>query len=197
MSAKLVSIIGPVAAGKTTLAELLGRELPACVVYEDYRGNPFLAESLAGEKNLALPSQVYFLLSRAKQLLLAGWPTEGVRVSDFGFCQDRLYAEMLLDGDDLRFYDHLARQVEPRVAPPAVLVRLDARVETLLDRIRRRGRAFERGYSAEYLRRLRDKHLDAPRPTGCACIVVDCEKINLLASDDAATVVRQVREALT
>ncbi|RKY23662.1 MAG: deoxynucleoside kinase, partial [Planctomycetota bacterium] len=41
MAAKLISIIGPVAVGKTTLAECLAAQLPAEILYEDYAGNPF------------------------------------------------------------------------------------------------------------------------------------------------------------
>jgi deoxyadenosine/deoxycytidine kinase len=77
MAAKLISIIGPVAVGKTTLAEALARELPGDVLYEDYASNPFLAESFTTQAELMLPSQLYFLLSRVRQLSRSTCRAEG------------------------------------------------------------------------------------------------------------------------
>ena len=68
MSAALISIIGPPAVGKTTLAALLAAKLPAELIREDYAGNPFLADSYAGSEQARLPGQLYFLLSRVGQL---------------------------------------------------------------------------------------------------------------------------------
>ena len=96
MSAKLVSIIGPVASGKTLLAEKLSAELPAGLIREDYAGNPFLADSWAGQDDKLLAGQLYFLMSRVKQLALSAWPDDGTFVSDYGFCQDRIFAEIRL-----------------------------------------------------------------------------------------------------
>ena len=45
MAATLISIIGPPASGKTTLAESLCADLEAELVREDYAGNAFLADS--------------------------------------------------------------------------------------------------------------------------------------------------------
>ena len=111
MSAKLISIIGPPAVGKTTLACCLADDMPASLIREDYQGNPFLVESYLGSPEACLPAQIHFLMSRVGQLALAAWPAEGLVVSDYGFCQDHIYAAAKLSADELRLYDRLARRL--------------------------------------------------------------------------------------
>ncbi|MBN1555238.1 MAG: deoxynucleoside kinase [Phycisphaerae bacterium] len=197
MSAKLISIIGPVAVGKTTLAKFLARELPAEALYEDYEGNPFLTESFEGFEELALPSQLYFLFSRIKQLSSTDWPLEGLVVSDYGYCQDRMYAEAkLIDGDDRLIYEYVRRQTDYLIRQPSVVVHLDAAVETLLERIEERGREFESVYTAEYLEKLRQLHFDVSLPEDCAKISVNCEQVNLLDASQREKIIEDIREAL-
>jgi deoxyadenosine/deoxycytidine kinase len=179
MSAPLISIIGPPAVGKTTLAERLAGALPAEIFYEDFRGNPYLAASFTGRDDLLLPSQLYFLLARARQL--AGpWPGEGVVVSDYGFAQDRLYAAARMNGDDLRAYDRVWSRVAPTVRRPDVLVHLDAALETLRGRIAGRGRAFEAAFTETFLDAMIQGNRTLAAQSECECLTVDCETTNLL-----------------
>ncbi len=196
MSAKLLSIIGPVAVGKTTLAESLSLLLPARILREDYEGNPFLAKSFRDDEALFLPSQLYFLFTRVKQLAADAWPAEGLVVADYGFCQDQLYARIKLRGSDLDMYQNIRRQVEPLVTPPSVVIHLDAPVEMLQQRIRKRGRGFESAYSAEYLTQLRQAQYDVVLPEGCRKIFIDCETVDLLDAKQREKIVAQIREAM-
>jgi deoxyguanosine kinase len=196
MSARLISIIGPVAVGKTTLAEILHETLDARLFREDYEGNPFLAESFQGCEDLALPSQLYFLFMRVKQLTAATFPADGLVVTDYGFCQDRLYAQIQLDRNGFQMYEQISRSIAYLVTPPSVVIHLDASIETLLGRIKARGREFESAYDAEYLGRLRQVHFDVPLPPGCRKISVNCEKVDLLEAGQQKKWIEQIREAL-
>ncbi len=158
MSASLVSIIGPPASGKTTLADLLGRRLGAKVIHEDFAGNPFLADSYQGQSDTLLPAQVYYLMSRAKQLATCDWPADGLVVSDYGYLQDRVYARAKLTGADLETYEQLAARVDGLVKVPEVIVHLDAPLAVLRRRIARRGRGFERTFGDAFLQHLRDAY---------------------------------------
>lgn len=196
MGATLVSIIGPPAAGKTTLAEYLREALPARLLREDYRSNPFLAESFRGSEGLALPSQLYFLFRRVGQLSSAAWPEEGLVVSDYGFCQDRLYARIKLSEGDLHLYERLRRRIEHLVTPPRVVIHLDASTATLLQRIRQRRRDFESFYTPDYLERLRRAHFHVSLPAECEKILVNGDRTNLLEEGPRADLLREIREAL-
>lgn len=197
MSAKYISIIGPVAVGKTTLAEILASAMDARLLREEYESNPFLAESLRGEQNLALPSQLYFLFMRVRQLAAETFPSDGLVVTDYGYSQDRLYAQLKLTAEELRFYDRLRQSVDGLVTPPNVVIHLDASVETLLGRIQARGRDFETAYDSDYLQRLRRAHFNVSLPVGCKKIFVDCEKINLLDAGRQKEIIEQIREVLS
>ena len=155
MSAKLISIIGPPAAGKTTLAEALAERLDGEVIYEDYAGNPFLAASYLGDPTARLPAQLYYLMSRVKQLALPSWPERGLRISDYGFCHDRVYARRQLAAEEWNLYDRVARRLETRIKPPDLLIHVDAAEDELLRRIGSRGRAFEGAMNADFLAELR------------------------------------------
>ena len=196
MSAKLISIIGPPAVGKTTLAERLAAELPAELVREDYAGNPFLAESYVGPADARLPAQLYFLMSRVQQLARASWPAEGTVVSDYGFCQDRIYAEAKLDAADLRLYNRVARRIDGLVHVPDVMISLDASEATLLDRIAGRGRPYERAMTAEFLAGMREAYGRILRESAFPVIAVNCDEADVLDDSVRRELVRELRTTL-
>lgn len=197
MSAALVSIIGPPAVGKTTLAEFLCSVLPAELIREDYAGNPFLADAYAGVPSARLPSQLYFLNSRMGQLSLLSWPTTGCFVSDYGFCQDRLFAHAILADDDLAAYEKIARRLGSLVRQPDVVIHLDASEMTLIERIDCRGRDFERAITPEFLAKMRQSYKAAAAELACPAIRVDCEKTDLLAKEPRSELLMQLRKHLT
>ena len=196
MAAKLISITGLPASGKTTLAEALADDLPAGLIYEDYAGNPFLAESYTRNAAAALPSQVYYIMSRVKQLSRWAWPADGLVVTDYGFCQDRIYARSTLDEADWALYEPLARRLEPLVQPPAVIVHLEAPGAVLLARIARRGRDFERGMDERFLSALRRGYNDLEARAGCPVLRVDSAEADLRSAGARAGIIEKIREAL-
>jgi deoxyguanosine kinase len=193
LGARLIGIIGPPASGKTTLAEHLAAELPATMIREDYAGNPFLAESYVGREEARLPSQLWFLIWRVGQLSVSTWPAEGLLVSDYGFCQDRVYALARLGPHDLRVYDSIARPLEALVHPPDVLVHLDAREETLLARIARRGRGFESAMDRPFLAAMRKAYNEAADRSVCPVLRVDCDAVDFRERSETAELVRELR----
>jgi len=194
--AALVSIIGPPASGKTTAAEWLAQRLPGRLVREDYAGNPFLADAWLGRDELALPSQLCFLFSRLGQLNRGNWPADGIVVTDYGFCQDAIYAGVNLTTDDLAVYERLAGPAARAVRRPDVLVHLDASTSLLAERIGRRGRSHERVFTAEFLGRMRQAYRQFVRRAVCPVIAVDVDHTDLLAEPARADLLAQVREAL-
>jgi deoxyguanosine kinase len=199
MSATLISIIGPPAAGKTTLALALARQLPAGLIKEDYAGNPFLADSFAGDDSARLPGQLYFLMSRLGQLAVSSWPASGIFVGDYGYCQDRIFAKLLLKPDDLRLYERIARRVDGMVQPANLLIHLDADTETLLERIDHRGRAYERAMFTDFLQSLRSAHRQAvelARQVSCPIINLDTARHDFREESQLAQLIEQIRQVL-
>jgi deoxyadenosine/deoxycytidine kinase len=196
MAASLLSIIGPPAAGKTTLAQSLCADLGATLILEDYAGNPFLADSYVGKAETRLPGQLYFLMSRVGQLSIASWPASGLVVSDYGFCQDRIYAKARLMADEFHLYQRLATRLEGLVHRPQIVIHLDASEATLLNRIAARGRNFETVMDAAFLSAMRESYKALVGKLGCAVLDIDCDKVDLRQPQTRAGIVERVRELL-
>lgn len=148
-----IVVEGPIGAGKTTLAEVLSREMSARFVREEVEENPFLVRFYRDQRAYAFQTQMFFLLSRYRQQqeLLQQDLFRRVTVSDYLFAKDRLFAYLTLDEDELKLYERLHGLLNERIPKPDLVVYLQASVETLLDRIRARGRPYERAISREYL----------------------------------------------
>ncbi len=196
MAATLISILGPPAVGKTTLAKALAGLLHAEMIHEDYAGNPFLAESYTGDERYRLPAQLTFLLSRVRQLGLATWPDAGRFVSDYAFCMDRVYAENRLAPEDLAAYHAVAARLAPRVHPPEVLVALDAPVNELRRRIGLRGRGYEAAMDETFLAAMRRSYRQLAGQIGCPVVPIDAARVDFRQSAAAGDIADKIRELL-
>ena len=103
-----LAIEGPIGVGKTTLARLLQETWQAELVLEQFDENPFLPLFYADRQRYAWQTQLHFLIDRFDQ-----WselqPTASLRVSDYLFDKDRVFAELNLDDVALRRYQNSAR----------------------------------------------------------------------------------------
>jgi deoxyguanosine kinase len=75
-------------------------------------------------------------------------------VSDYLFAKDRIFANLNLSDDELVLYDQLATILQDRVLRPELVIYLQASSDLLLERIRQRGRDFEKGMESDYIESL-------------------------------------------
>ena len=156
-----VVVEGPIGVGKTTLARKLADSFGSDLLLEGANENPFLEKFYENPEIAALPTQLYFLLQRAKQLkdMKQSDMFNPVRVSDYLIDKDRLFAELTLDEDELDLYEQVYASLTLDVPQPDLVVYLQAPVEILLERIEKRGIAHERIIEAAYLERLCDSYI--------------------------------------
>jgi len=83
---------------------------------------------------------------------------EPLRIADFLMEKDQLFAQVTLDDDEFRLYQQVYEQLTIDTTTPDIVVFLQAPVETLLERIRRRGNPAERHIDLDYLRALSDAY---------------------------------------
>ena len=136
------------------MADKLGGALAGQVLEEEVSGNELLEAFYREPTQYALPLQVRFLVSRFSQLRVDCWPREGTVITDYVFDKDALFAELNLKKQELQTYRGLWELLKDRVRRPDVVINLQAEPAFLLERIRQRDRAFERGMKLEYLERL-------------------------------------------
>jgi len=150
-----IVVEGPIGVGKTTLARRLAEHLEAQLLLEEPERNPFLAGYYRDPRRYALPTQLAFLLDRSRQLDAVAQPDLYVPqvVSDFIPEKDLLFAELSLDEEALRLYRTLHERLLQTGGrrTPALVIYLQAPVEQLQSRVRRRGRAYEQGLEPGYL----------------------------------------------
>jgi deoxyadenosine/deoxycytidine kinase len=156
MTKRLALVAGNIASGKTSLTERLGARLGWRTAYESVADNPYLADFYADMGQWSFHLQVFFLGHRARQHLeLAHCPDSAI--ADRSIYEDAfIFARALyhlgnLSERDYQAYRQVFELVVSRLPSPDLLLYLRAPVDVLLQRIGHRGRAIERGISADYL----------------------------------------------
>jgi deoxyadenosine/deoxycytidine kinase len=144
---------GPIGAGKTSLARRLASRLAADLLLEQPEENPFLARFYQDMARFALPTQLFFLFQRARLLEPLAQPDMFGRpvVGDFLLDKDPLFARITLSADELALYQKIYDSLRPRAPAPDLVVYLQAQPATLVERVRRRAKGYERPVSEEYL----------------------------------------------
>ena len=155
-----IVVEGPIGVGKTTLARRLAESFGSELLLEGADENPFLKGFYRNRRRGALPTQLFFLLQRARQMeaLKQADMFQPVWISDFLMEKDRLFAQLTLDEQELQLYEQVYEHSVPDVRIPDLVIYLQAPVDVLLRRIARRGNAYEQRINAAYLRRLCDAY---------------------------------------
>jgi deoxyadenosine/deoxycytidine kinase len=156
-----IVVEGPIGVGKTTLANKLASSFGSDLLLEGANENPFLEKFYENPAAAALPTQLFFLLQRARQLkaMKQGDMFNPVRVADYLIEKDRLFAELTLSSDELDLYEQVYASLTIDMPRPDLVVYLQAPVEVLLERIKKRGLKHERFIEAAYLQRLCDAYI--------------------------------------
>jgi len=151
-----IVIEGPIGCGKTTLARRLAEKFSAQLLLENAGANPFLPKFYENAERHALATQLFFLFQRAEQLRelaqpdLFGSPT----VADFFLDKDPLFAKLTLNYSEFAIYRNIYQHLQPQVTPPDLVLYLQTPVETLLERVHKRGIKYEQTITRDYLERL-------------------------------------------
>ncbi len=156
-----IVVEGPIGVGKTTLANRLSSSFGGDLLLEAADENPFLEKFYGDSGAAALPTQLFFLLQRARQLTAMKQEDmfNPVRVADFLIEKDRLFAELTLDVDELDLYEQVYSNLTIDIPQPDLVVYLQAPVEVLLERIKKRGLKHERFIETAYLQRICDSYI--------------------------------------
>ena len=159
MNKRFIAIAGNVGVGKSTLTRMLAARLGWEPFFEAVDDNPYLADFYQDMPRWAFHSQIFFLSRRLRhhhELL----QREGSVIQDRSVYEDaevfarNLYEQGAMGERDYRSYRELYEVLCAFLPPPDLVIYLRADVDTLLARIRMRGRAYEQDIDPAYLDRL-------------------------------------------
>ncbi|HET9578389.1 MAG TPA: deoxynucleoside kinase [Usitatibacter sp.] len=183
MKRRHIVVEGPIGSGKTSLARRLADRLDASLVLEDPKANPFLPQFYRDMRRYALSTQLFFLFQRVGQLESLKQPDlfgQSI-VTDFTLAKDPLFARLTLDDAEYQLYNKIYEHVRPQAPTPDLVIYLQASVETLVFRVKRRGNPIETGIDEDYLRRLSEaysryfyNYSDSP------LLIVNSERLNFV-----------------
>jgi len=153
---RFIVLEGPIGVGKTSLATRIAQSLGAELLLEHADQNPFLERFYRNPRSGALPAQLYFLFQRAQQLAALKQHDlfAPVRVADYLFDKDRLFARLTLVDEEFRIYAQVHARLAIDAPTPDLVVYLQAPVDVLLERIARRGIRYEHYIERAYLERV-------------------------------------------
>jgi len=156
---KFIAVAGNIGVGKTSLVEKLSSFMCWEPFFEPAEENPYLADFYKDMKAWSFHSQIFFLSRRLQHhKLIIERP--GTVVQDRTVYEDaevfarNLYLQGYMSARDWESYLGLYETVIRIIPPPDLVIYLRASVPTLIERIRLRGRDYERNVSTEYLEQL-------------------------------------------
>ncbi|MFC4456454.1 deoxynucleoside kinase [Deinococcus sonorensis] len=198
-----VVVEGPIGVGKTSLSRRLAARYGAELNLEVVEENPFLAHFYAQPELYAFQVQVFFLLSRYKQLeriAQGGLWSGGSVVSDYLFAKDFIFAAMNLRDHEFELYQDLYGHLSPRLPTPDLVVYLRAEPDELLRRIERRARPYEQGehgIQAAYLAELTRRYDDFFRTYPGRVLTVAADTLDFVGDPDhEQQLMQRVHDAL-
>ena len=183
---RYIVVEGPIGAGKTSLTHKLAEHLGADTLLENANDNPFLPRFYQEPKRYALPTQLHFLFDRARQLrdLAQGDLFRAGTVSDFLIDKDMLFARLNLDDDEFELYQKVYADLAPQAATPDLVIYLQAPIDALQERVKRRGVEYERSMDAGYLQRLANSYSEFfHRYEAAPLLIVNTSNLNFAQSE--------------
>ena len=195
---RYLAIEGPVGVGKTALAERLAVRVDATAILED-GDNPFLGDFYQDKPGAAFQTQLFYLLSRHRQLggLRQTELFSQVTICDYLFERDRIYAYLSHDDNELYIYQRLYDLLARDVPQPDLVVYLQAPTDLLVKRLRERGRDPEQPtprLDPDYLKELNEAYQHFFfHYTTTPLLVVETSQLDFGRSDEAVDdLIRQI-----
>lgn len=185
---------GPIGVGKTTLARAISEASGAALMLEDPDANPFLPRFYENPERYALPTQLFFLFQRIEQIAALNQADlfRRATVGDFMLEKDPLFARLNLKDEELKLYEQIFDHLKPQAPAPDLVIYLQATPETLVERVYRRGVAYEKNMPEGYLVELAETYTRFfYQYAGAPLLIVNSDRLNFLDSPGDVTLLME------
>jgi len=196
-----IAIEGPIGVGKTSLAQLLSKELGARLVLEDFEDNPFLPDFYNDPERFGFQTQLFFLLQRYRQQqdLRQVDMFQKLLITDYMFVKDRLFASLNLGDKEMQLYDTVASLLERNIIRPDIVIYLQADTDVLMKNIEKRGRNMEKNVTWEYIDALNQVYTEYFfRYQDTPLVIINTNNINFVENEnDLKEVIDYIRQPVS
>lgn len=198
-----VAIAGNIGSGKTNLAEKLAKHYSWKPEFDAVEYNPYLSDFYTDMLRWSFNIQIYFLNIRFRQI-------RNIQKNENSVVQDRtIYEDVevfaknlnengLLNDRDYNTYLDLYNNLMPFITHPDVLIYLRSDIPLLIDRIEKRGRAYENLIRLNYIRdlnQLYEKWISTYNLS--KLLIIDVDKLNFdTRSEDFSYVINQIESQI-
>ena len=157
MSIPFITVEGPIGVGKTSLSKEIAQYYNYHLLKEIVDENPFLGKFYENIDEWSFQTEMFFLCNRYKQLsdinnhILAN---QSPVVADYHIFKNLIFAQRTLKASEYDKYEAIYNILTADMPVPNMVIYLHASIDTLMGRIAKRGREFEKMISREYMEQL-------------------------------------------
>ena len=157
MSIPFITVEGPIGVGKTSLSKEIAQYYNYHLLKEIVDENPFLGKFYENIDEWSFQTEMFFLCNRYKQLsdinnhILAN---QSPVVADYHIFKNLIFALRSLKASEYDKYEAIYNILTADMPVPNMVIYLHASIDTLMARIAKRGREFEKMISREYMEQL-------------------------------------------
>jgi len=158
-----IIIEGNIGAGKTTLVNMISEHYNAKKILEEFEDNPFLPKFYKDAERYSFPLELSFLAARYNQLKrqLANQDLfKSFTIADYYFMKSLIFSKNTLVEDEFNLYRQLFNIIYNQLPKPDLYVYLHVDVDSLIEKIRKRGRSYESDISTDYLLKIQKGYFD-------------------------------------
>ncbi|WP_071461109.1 deoxynucleoside kinase [Bacillus massilinigeriensis] len=152
-----ITVEGPIGVGKTSLAKAISEHYSFALLKEIVDENPFLGKFYENIEEWSFQTEMFFLCNRYKQLgdIKEQYISrQQAVVADYHIFKNLIFAKRTLGEEEYQKYRSIYDILTEGMPRPNVIIYLHASLDTLLSRIKKRGREVEKNISPLYLKQL-------------------------------------------
>jgi deoxyadenosine/deoxycytidine kinase len=180
-------IEGNIGAGKTSFCEKVHGEYNCKVILEEFADNPFLPFFYEDPARFGFTVELFFMTERHKQLqkqLVNQDLFFDFTLADYFFTKTQLFARNNLEEEEFRLFTKLFNVLNQSFQPPDLLVYFHRNVDILLSLIEKRGRAYEKNITREYLEQIQNAYFEYFRNiVSFPILIIDLNTIDFMANE--------------
>ena len=191
---KYICIEGNIGSGKTSLVDMLCKDINGRPLLEQFGDNPFLPLFYQNPERYAFTVELFFMTERFKQLQdLNASPDlfTNFIIADFSFIKTQLFARKNLQEEEYRLFQMLFSVLNNSFTKPDILVYLHRDVEFLLKNIQERERHYEQDIKPDYLLKIQNSYFEYIRNiTSFPVLILDLKNLDFVGNPNVYETVK-------